>query len=80
MSGTRRSSWLRSARSVIEAKGNIVDHEFEFKRGDDNVAEVSKPWFRVRDTSGVEVAPGQDDALRAAAMSAREADRPADGC
>ena len=25
--------------------------------------EVSKRWFRVRDTYGVEVAPGQDDAL-----------------
>ena len=47
----------------IEAKGNIVDHEFEFKRGGDKVAEVSKRWFRVRDTYGVEVAPGQDDAL-----------------
>ncbi len=27
------------------------------------VAEVSKKWFRVRDTYGVEIAPGQDDAL-----------------
>ncbi len=47
----------------MEAKGNIVDHEFEFKRDGDKVAEVSKRWFRVRDTYGVEVAPGQDDAL-----------------
>ena len=47
----------------IEAKGNIVDHEFEFKRDGDKVAEVSKRWFRVRDTYGVEVASGQDDAL-----------------
>ena len=47
----------------IEAKGNIVDHEFEFKRDGDKVAEVSKRWFRVRDSYGVEVAPGQDDAL-----------------
>jgi uncharacterized protein YxjI len=47
----------------MEAKGNIVDHEFEIKRSDDKVAEVSKRWFRMRDTYGVEVAPGQDDAL-----------------
>ena len=47
----------------LEAKGNIVDHEFEIKRGGDKVAEVSKRWFRVRDTYGVEVLPGQDDAL-----------------
>ena len=47
----------------LEAKGNIVDHEYEFERGGDKVAEVSKRWFRVRDTYGVEVAPDQDDAL-----------------
>jgi uncharacterized protein YxjI len=47
----------------MEAKGNIVDHEFEIKRDGDKVAEISKRWFRVRDTYGVEVAPGQDDAL-----------------
>src|SRR5262245_34639731 len=47
----------------MEAKGNIVDHEFKFERGGDKVAEVSKRWFRVRDTYGVEIAPDQDDAL-----------------
>ena len=47
----------------LEVKGNIVDHEFEFERSGDKVAEVSKRWFRVRDTYGIEVAPGEDDAL-----------------
>ena len=47
----------------MEAKGNIVDHEFEIKRGGETVAEVSKRWFRVRDTYGIEIAPGEDDAL-----------------
>jgi len=47
----------------MEAKGNIVDHEYRIERGDEKVAEVSKRWFRVRDTYGIEVAPGQDDAL-----------------
>ena len=47
----------------LEAHGNIVDHEFKIERGGEEVAEVSKRWFRVRDTYGIEVAPGQDDAL-----------------
>jgi len=47
----------------MEAKGNIVDHEFKIERDGDKVAEVSKRWFRVRDTYGIDVAAGQDDAL-----------------
>jgi uncharacterized protein YxjI len=47
----------------MEAKGNIVDHEYQVERDGKRVAEVSKRWFRVRDTYGIEVAPGQDDAL-----------------
>ena len=30
----------------MEAKGNIVDHEYEIERGGDKVAEVSRGWFR----------------------------------
>jgi len=47
----------------MEAKGNVVDHEYEIERGGDKVAEVSKRWFRIRDTYGIEIAPGQEDAL-----------------
>ena len=47
----------------MEAKGNIVDHEYKIERGGDKVAEVSKRWFRIRDTYGIEIEPGQDDAL-----------------
>jgi uncharacterized protein YxjI len=47
----------------MEAKGNVVEHEYKIERGGDRVAEVSKRWFRVRDTYGIEVAPGQEDAL-----------------
>jgi len=47
----------------LSAHGNIVDHEFEIEAEGTKVAEISKKWFRVRDTYGVEVAPGQDDAL-----------------
>jgi uncharacterized protein YxjI len=47
----------------LEAKGNVVNHEYKIERGGDQVAEVSKRWFRVRDTYGIEIAPGQDDAF-----------------
>ena len=47
----------------MEAKGNIVDNEYKIERGGDRVAEVSKRWFRVRDTYGIEIAPGEDDAF-----------------
>jgi uncharacterized protein YxjI len=49
------------------AKGNIVDHEYAIERDGDKVAEISKRWFRFRDTYGIEVVPGQDDALILAA-------------
>ena len=51
----------------LSAKGNIVDHEYEIERDGTKVAEISKRWFRVRDTYGIEVAPGENDALILAA-------------
>lgn len=47
----------------LDVKGNILDHEYTVGEGRDKVAEVSKKWFRVRDSYGVEVEPGQDDLL-----------------
>jgi uncharacterized protein YxjI len=47
----------------LHAQGNIVDHEYTIERDGDKVAEVSKRWFRVRDTYGVEVLPGENDIL-----------------
>jgi uncharacterized protein YxjI len=47
----------------MTAHGNILDHEYEIERDGDTVATVSKKWFRVRDTYGVEIEPGQDDAM-----------------
>ena len=47
----------------MEVKGNVLDHEFEFERGGHKVAEASKRWLRARDTYGIEIQPGQDDAL-----------------
>jgi uncharacterized protein YxjI len=45
------------------AQGNFVDHEYTIERDGDKVAEISKRWFRVADTYGVEVAPGENDIL-----------------
>ena len=39
----------------LKVHGNIVDHEYEIERKGDKVAEISKKWFRVRDTYGVEI-------------------------
>jgi uncharacterized protein YxjI len=44
----------------LEVQGNVVDHEYTFTDGRTPVASVSKKWFRVADTYGVEVAPNQD--------------------
>jgi uncharacterized protein YxjI len=47
----------------LDVQGNILDHEYSIGEGRDKIAEVSKKWFRLRDTYGVEIDPGQDDAL-----------------
>lgn len=47
----------------LEAVGNVFDKEFEIRSGGYVLAYVSRSWFRMRDTYGVDVAPGQDDAL-----------------
>ena len=46
-----------------KVQGNIVDHQYEIEGPAGKIAEVAKKWFRVRDTYGVQIAPGQDDAL-----------------
>jgi uncharacterized protein YxjI len=47
----------------LEAVGNILDKEFEIRDGRQTLARISRAWFRLRDTYGVETAPGQDDVL-----------------
>jgi len=48
---------------ALQATGNILDHEYRIRRGNTTVATVSRRWFRVRDTYGVEIASGEDHAL-----------------
>ncbi len=47
----------------MDVQGSILDHEYRIETGRQKVAEVSKKWFRLRDTYGVEIAPGQNDIL-----------------
>jgi uncharacterized protein YxjI len=49
--------------SQLEAVGNILGKEFEITAGGQVLARISRAWFRIRDTYGVDVAPGQDDVL-----------------
>jgi uncharacterized protein YxjI len=51
----------------LEVTGNILDHEFRIADGRQPVAEVSKRWFRIRDSYGVEISPGHDEILVLAA-------------
>jgi uncharacterized protein YxjI len=39
----------------LKVHGNVVDHEYEIERDGHEIAVVSKRWFRLRDTYGVEV-------------------------
>ena len=56
----------------LEVQGNIVDHEYEIERDGHKVAEVSKKWFRVRESYGVEVADPADVVLVLAVTVALE--------
>jgi len=47
----------------LKVQGNILDHEYTIGEGRDKIAEISKKWFRVRDSYGVQVEQGQDDLL-----------------
>ena len=47
----------------LEAVGNIIGKDFEIRDGHRVLARTSRAWFRVRDTYGVDVAPGENDAL-----------------
>ena len=50
-------------RGRLEAVGNIIDKDFEIRDGRQVIARISRAWFRLRDTYGVDVAPGENDAL-----------------
>jgi uncharacterized protein YxjI len=48
----------------LEALGNFTDKDWELTDGNGRVVgRISRQWFRIRDTYGVEVAPGAYDPL-----------------
>jgi len=47
----------------LEAEGDFLDHEYAFRRGSSVVATVSKRWFSLADTYGIEIADGEDPVL-----------------
>ncbi|HVT68784.1 MAG TPA: LURP-one-related family protein [Trebonia sp.] len=50
--------------SRLEAVGNFTDKDWQLAGEDGRIAgRISRQWFRLRDTYGIEVAPGEDDAL-----------------
>ena len=46
-----------------EAAGNFIDHAYRFERGGRTVAEVSKRWFSLTDSYGVDIVDGEDPLL-----------------
>jgi uncharacterized protein YxjI len=67
-----RERWTVNLRGGpdLEIQGNILDHEYRIEQGRQRIAEVSKKWFRLRDSYGVEIDPGQEDILILAATVA----------
>jgi uncharacterized protein YxjI len=54
----------------LEMTGDLADHEFTIRRGDQTVATVSKRWFSMRDTYTVDIAEGENDLLILASVLA----------
>ncbi len=70
---TIRKAWISPFRDKFSidveggddlvAQGKILDHDYEIRRGATTIARISKRWFTLRDTYGIDVAPGEDDGL-----------------
>jgi len=60
-----RDKWNVNVRggNDLVVQGNILDLEYDIKQGRKKVAEVSKKWFTLTDTYGVEIEDGQNDIL-----------------
>lgn len=47
----------------LNVQGNVLNHQYTIGEGGGKIAEVSKKWFRLADTYGVQIEPGQNDIL-----------------
>ncbi len=54
---------MKGGEPDLEVTGNILEHEYRFEQSGREVAKVSKKWFSLRDSYGVDVAPGGDEIL-----------------
>jgi uncharacterized protein YxjI len=54
----------------LDIQGNVLDHEYTFTDGRIPMVTVSKKWFWVADTYGVEIDPDQDPVVVLAATVA----------
>lgn len=54
----------------LEIKGNLFEHDYTISQSGQTIATVSKRWISLTDTYGVDVAPGQNDALVLASVLA----------
>jgi uncharacterized protein YxjI len=54
----------------LSMTGDLFEHEYTIRRGDQVVATVSKHWLSLTDTYGVDIAPGEDDLLILASVLA----------
>ena len=54
----------------LEMDGNLTEHEFVINQGGRTVATVSKRWFSMTATYGVDVEPGQNDLVILASVLA----------
>lgn len=54
----------------LHITGSLFEHEYTITRGGQLVATVSKRWFSLTDTYGVDIAPYQDDVLILASVLA----------
>ena len=54
---------MKDGSEDLEIRGNILDFEYRFKRGGDEVARVTKKWVSIGDSYGVEIEAGEDDVL-----------------
>lgn len=54
----------------LSMTGSLFEHEYTISRDGEVVATVSKRWFTVTETYGVDIAPGEDEVLILASVLA----------
>lgn len=63
----------------LEIAGSILDHEYTLRRGSSDIAVISKRWFSLTDTYGIEIADGEDEPLILSIAVALDEMTPDDG-